>query len=426
MASCLHQRFQVQEKEQCNACQKTVYPMDRLVADKRIFHKACFRCHHCSTQLSVGKFASLHGNVYCKPHFQQLFKSKGNYDEGFGHRPHKELWASRDNQSKGSAGTLQMEEVHGNEVGAGNEQRNKFHEECNVTGGSKRSVAYRAPQDPQIEKAEEASVNNSTAEAKEPESSSSLGKNGNVTHTSPVGKSLQPKHEANSVGALEQERGGHSPNMIDKDVAGTRHEGSKLRTTWPPEPAVPTKPSAVEEDLAITKPKWPPKKHSEEKHSSSPETELSLSIHQGKKFCNDHKPENVAHTECHHVDKESAEVKETAQVRQNCEVESPMLNKSKTVVSVTANSGPGNKQAKPQHPDSEAPCDDERPNEDNEDRDTADRLMGDAEEDEGPEEPPVGILAKMVVQLQKSAEDKSAFSLLKGNDPSSCSAEGSC
>lgn len=44
-------------------------------------------------------YASLHNNIYCKPHFCQLFKAKGNYDEGFGHRPHKELW-----ESKGESG----------------------------------------------------------------------------------------------------------------------------------------------------------------------------------------------------------------------------------------------------------------------------------------------------------------------------------
>lgn len=44
---------------------------------------------------SLGNYASLHGNIYCKPHFSQLFKAKGNYDEGFGHRPHKELWEPR-------------------------------------------------------------------------------------------------------------------------------------------------------------------------------------------------------------------------------------------------------------------------------------------------------------------------------------------
>lgn len=44
---------------------------------------------------SLANFACLHGSIYCKPHFNQLFKSKGNYDEGFGHRPHKDLWTAR-------------------------------------------------------------------------------------------------------------------------------------------------------------------------------------------------------------------------------------------------------------------------------------------------------------------------------------------
>lgn len=113
------------------------------MAYQHVYHKSCFRCVHCSTKLrlvsrcsvylssrksiasssllsgksrklaaesavfclnktslllsisSLGNFASLHGNVYCKPHFSQLFKAKGNYDEGFGHRPHKELWEPR-------------------------------------------------------------------------------------------------------------------------------------------------------------------------------------------------------------------------------------------------------------------------------------------------------------------------------------------
>uniref|UniRef100_A0A8B9IDT7 LIM zinc-binding domain-containing protein n=1 Tax=Anser cygnoides TaxID=8845 RepID=A0A8B9IDT7_ANSCY len=84
------------ENEICKLCQQRVYPMERLVADKQNFHKSCFRCHHCSSQLSLGNYASLHGQVYCKPHFKQLFKSKGNYDEGFGHKQHKELWNSKD------------------------------------------------------------------------------------------------------------------------------------------------------------------------------------------------------------------------------------------------------------------------------------------------------------------------------------------
>lgn len=49
---------------------------------------------------SLANYASLHNNVYCKPHFCQLFKAKGNYDEGFGHRPHRELWEARADQEE--------------------------------------------------------------------------------------------------------------------------------------------------------------------------------------------------------------------------------------------------------------------------------------------------------------------------------------
>ncbi|XP_030077718.1 LIM domain-containing protein 2 [Microcaecilia unicolor] len=83
-------------KELCVACEKTVYPMERLVADKFIFHNSCFCCKHCNMKLSLGSYAALHGEFYCKPHFQQLFKSKGNYDEGFGRKQHKELWAHKE------------------------------------------------------------------------------------------------------------------------------------------------------------------------------------------------------------------------------------------------------------------------------------------------------------------------------------------
>ncbi|KAM5181442.1 LIM domain and actin-binding protein 1 isoform 2-T2 [Mantella aurantiaca] len=88
-------KFQLPAREICFGCQKTVYPMERLYANQQVYHNSCFRCHHCSTKLSLGNYASLHGNAYCKPHFNQLFKSKGNYDEGFGHKPHKELWEGK-------------------------------------------------------------------------------------------------------------------------------------------------------------------------------------------------------------------------------------------------------------------------------------------------------------------------------------------
>ncbi|XP_041097621.1 LIM domain and actin-binding protein 1a isoform X3 [Polyodon spathula] len=88
-------KFQLPARETCVACVKTVYPLEKLVANQQVYHNSCFRCSHCNSKLSLGNYASLHGTIYCKPHFNQLFKAKGNYDEGFGHRPHKDLWASK-------------------------------------------------------------------------------------------------------------------------------------------------------------------------------------------------------------------------------------------------------------------------------------------------------------------------------------------
>jgi hypothetical protein len=42
----------------------------------------------------LGNFAALEGTYYCKTHLKQLFKEKGNYDEGFGREQHKTKWAN--------------------------------------------------------------------------------------------------------------------------------------------------------------------------------------------------------------------------------------------------------------------------------------------------------------------------------------------
>ncbi|XP_056113982.1 LIM domain and actin-binding protein 1a [Rhinichthys klamathensis goyatoka] len=93
-------KFRLPVRETCVTCLKTVYPLEKLVANQQIFHNTCFRCAYCNTKLSLVNYASLHNNVYCKPHYCQLFKAKGNYDEGFGHRPHKELWETRGEEAE--------------------------------------------------------------------------------------------------------------------------------------------------------------------------------------------------------------------------------------------------------------------------------------------------------------------------------------
>uniref|UniRef100_A0A3Q1GBZ1 LIM domain containing 2 n=1 Tax=Acanthochromis polyacanthus TaxID=80966 RepID=A0A3Q1GBZ1_9TELE len=69
--------------------------MEKMVANKLILHSTCFCCKHCRKKLSLTNYSSLYGEFYCISHYQQLFKRKGNYDEGFGHMQHKNHWLQK-------------------------------------------------------------------------------------------------------------------------------------------------------------------------------------------------------------------------------------------------------------------------------------------------------------------------------------------
>lgn len=69
--------------QKCKACEKTVYLVDQLTADNKVYHKACFRCNHCKGTLKLSNYNSFEGVLYCKPHFDQLFKMTGSLDKSF-------------------------------------------------------------------------------------------------------------------------------------------------------------------------------------------------------------------------------------------------------------------------------------------------------------------------------------------------------
>lgn len=69
--------------QKCKACEKTVYLVDQLTADSRVYHKACFRCNHCRGTLKLSHYCSYEGVLYCKPHYDQLFKMTGSLDKSF-------------------------------------------------------------------------------------------------------------------------------------------------------------------------------------------------------------------------------------------------------------------------------------------------------------------------------------------------------
>ncbi|KAL5565784.1 hypothetical protein UlMin_028948 [Ulmus minor] len=70
--------------QKCKACEKTIYLVDELTADKNVYCKACFICHHCKGTLKLSNYSSFEGVLYCKPQFDQLFKRTGSLDKSFG------------------------------------------------------------------------------------------------------------------------------------------------------------------------------------------------------------------------------------------------------------------------------------------------------------------------------------------------------
>ncbi|KAK2976548.1 hypothetical protein RJ640_023786 [Escallonia rubra] len=66
-------------QDKCSACNKTVYPLEKVTMEGESYHKTCFKCAHGGCPLTHSSYAALDGILYCKHHFAQLFMEKGNY-----------------------------------------------------------------------------------------------------------------------------------------------------------------------------------------------------------------------------------------------------------------------------------------------------------------------------------------------------------
>ncbi|KAL9670955.1 hypothetical protein QQ045_008518 [Rhodiola kirilowii] len=75
--SKLSAMFGTQDK--CSVCKKTVYALEKVTVEGEFYHKGCFRCSHGGCNLNPSSYAALDGILYCKPHFNQLFREKGSY-----------------------------------------------------------------------------------------------------------------------------------------------------------------------------------------------------------------------------------------------------------------------------------------------------------------------------------------------------------
>lgn len=66
----------------CKVCSQHVYQMEKMLAEKSIYHKRCFRCYQCKIQLRVDNYSSHEGQVYCKAHHKQIFQPQVKLDNG--------------------------------------------------------------------------------------------------------------------------------------------------------------------------------------------------------------------------------------------------------------------------------------------------------------------------------------------------------
>jgi len=68
----------------CFTCQKTVYPAETLLFETRPYHIKCFKCLHCSKEVTVNNAEGKGDKVYCTKCFQELGLHRATLN------PHKE------------------------------------------------------------------------------------------------------------------------------------------------------------------------------------------------------------------------------------------------------------------------------------------------------------------------------------------------
>ncbi|GMR47635.1 hypothetical protein PMAYCL1PPCAC_17830, partial [Pristionchus mayeri] len=53
----------------CAVCSKTVYPVERVFVNKKLYHKDCFKCENCGKKLTATNYNCHEGSILCKVHF---------------------------------------------------------------------------------------------------------------------------------------------------------------------------------------------------------------------------------------------------------------------------------------------------------------------------------------------------------------------
>lgn len=84
-----------------NSYQSNLFFSSQSFLKSHTLNRATWMKRNCNAVLirSMYNYAPLHGELYCIFHYQQLFRRKGNYDEGFGHIQHKDRWLLKNTPS---------------------------------------------------------------------------------------------------------------------------------------------------------------------------------------------------------------------------------------------------------------------------------------------------------------------------------------
>ncbi|XP_047944774.1 LIM domain-containing protein WLIM2b-like [Salvia hispanica] len=65
--------------QKCHTCDKVVHVAEMFSADGIPYHKNCFKCDTCNGRLAISSYSTVDGKLYCKPHFEQLFRETGSF-----------------------------------------------------------------------------------------------------------------------------------------------------------------------------------------------------------------------------------------------------------------------------------------------------------------------------------------------------------
>ncbi|PIO69085.1 LIM domain protein [Teladorsagia circumcincta] len=57
----------------CAVCGRTVYPVERIFANKQLYHNQCFKCAKCEKKLTPTNYNSHQGTLLCKVHMLEVF-----------------------------------------------------------------------------------------------------------------------------------------------------------------------------------------------------------------------------------------------------------------------------------------------------------------------------------------------------------------